>query len=186
MKHFYEDIQGWFSFAELYSERVRLANNGDIFVEVGAWKGRSTSYMAVEIANSNKLIPFYVVDTWAGSEEYAHKTDGELDSLYEVFQQNMLPVKDYYQPMQTTSVEASKLFPDNSLSFVFIDASHDYKNVYDDLTHWFPKVKPGGTIAGHDYMSYWPEVIKAVDNFFDNKAVALPEQRSWKFLKTLS
>ena len=28
---------------------------------------------------------------------------------------------------------------------------HDYKGVMEDLIHWWPKLKPGGMMAGHDY-----------------------------------
>ena len=40
------------------------------FVEIGSYKGRSSSYMAVEIVNSGKSITFDCVDTWKGSEEH--------------------------------------------------------------------------------------------------------------------
>ena len=40
------------------------------FVEIGSWKGRSASYMAVEIFNSRKNIKFDCVDTWCGSVEH--------------------------------------------------------------------------------------------------------------------
>src|SRR5690606_29697387 len=144
MEHFYENIQGWFSFADLYKEQVKNAKDGDSFVEVGAWKGRSTAYMAVEIVNSNKRIPFFVVDTWKGSEVGKHKDDPDIDRLYDVFYDNMEAVENYIQPMQMLSVDAARLFNDNTISFVFIDASHEYKDVLDDLRAWYPKVKPGG------------------------------------------
>lgn len=48
--------------------------------------------------------------------------------------------------------EAAQLLPDLSLDFVYIDARHDFESVYNDLLTWTPKVKPGGIIAGHDYI----------------------------------
>jgi len=36
--------------------------------------------------------------------------------------------------------------------FVYLDAMHDYRNVMDDLVAWTPLVKPGGILAGHDYL----------------------------------
>ena len=53
MKHFYQDIQGWFDFQNLYKDMVRKHNNAK-FVEVGAWKGKSTCFLAVEILNQKK------------------------------------------------------------------------------------------------------------------------------------
>jgi predicted O-methyltransferase YrrM len=63
MEHFYQQIEGWFDFQNLYSEMVERYPSGSHFVEIGAWFGCSTSYMAVEIANSDKLIWFDTIDT---------------------------------------------------------------------------------------------------------------------------
>jgi predicted O-methyltransferase YrrM len=49
------------------------------------------------------------------------------------------------------SVEAAKLFPDETLDFVYIDAGHDKKSVNEDLNAWYPKVRTGGLIIGDDY-----------------------------------
>lgn len=42
-------------------------------------------------------------------------------------------------------------FPKNYFDFIYIDARHDYKGVLQDLRHWWPKLKAGGIMAGHDY-----------------------------------
>ena len=55
--------------------------------------------------------------------------------------------------LQMYSTEAAKLIPDGSLDFAYIDARHDYCGVTDDLHSYWPKVRSGGIIAGHDYMS---------------------------------
>jgi len=77
-------------------------------------------------------------------------------------------------------VIASKLYTDNSIDFIYIDASHDYENVKNDLIHWYPKVKIGGVIAGHDY--YREEVKRAVDEFFKDKEFKTSEY-SWIYYK---
>jgi hypothetical protein len=40
---------------------------------------------------------------------------------------------------------------DDSLDFIFHDASHDYKSIKADIQVWYPKVKDNGWITGHDY-----------------------------------
>ncbi len=37
------------------------------------------------------------------------------------------------------------------LDFVYIDGGHSYTQVWKDLTTFYPLVKPGGLLAGHDY-----------------------------------
>jgi hypothetical protein len=50
------------------------------------------------------------------------------------------------------SKEASKLFNDESLDFVYIDANHTYEAVKEDLKCWYDKVRVGGVVMGHDYL----------------------------------
>jgi hypothetical protein len=49
------------------------------------------------------------------------------------------------------SVEAAKQFEDGYFDFVYIDADHTYDGITADLEAWYPKVRKGGMIAGHDY-----------------------------------
>lgn len=54
---------------------------------------------------------------------------------------------------QMSSVGAAKQFENNTLDFVYIDADHRYDVVVEDLRAWWPKVRPGGVFAGHDYLN---------------------------------
>ena len=65
-----------------------------------------------------------------------------------------------------TALAASD-FEDDSLDFVFIDADHTYEGVKKDIDAWYPKVKKGGLVSGHDID--WPDVKRAVDENFSNK-----------------
>ena len=178
MEHFYHNIHGFFDFQELYTRIVKELSDGSHFVEIGAFYGKSSAYMAVELANSCKKIKFDVIDTWRGSPE--HQIDGwdkqEMminDTAFDAFQQNMLPAKGYYNPIKLSSMEASKLYQDGSLDFVFIDADHSYDAVKTDVETWLPKIKKDGYIGGHDYTELWnapsPNGVKEyIDSKFPN------------------
>lgn len=174
LDHIYQQEQfgeDWFSYPNLYSDIVKQFPSGSKFVEVGSWKGKSSAYMAVEIANSEKEIEFFCIDTWEGGPD--HQGMEELSQLYETFLNNMKPVENYYSHLKTTSLEAVEKFEDNSLDFVFIDASHEYEDVKNDINAWLPKVKPGGILAGHDYYpegstDWFPGVKQAVNESLDN------------------
>jgi hypothetical protein len=43
-------------------------------------------------------------------------------------------------------------FPDNYFDMIYVDARHDYKGVLKDLRDWWPKLREGGIMAGHDYL----------------------------------
>lgn len=178
MKHFYESIPGWFDFDNIYQVMVQLADDGAHFVEVGSWKGKSAAYMCVEIANSNKKIKFDCVDIWTGAGaigEYDADKSVQDQTLYEEFNNNLLPVKSFYTPIKEWSDKAASQYADNSLDFVFIDAGHSYENAHADIQAWLPKVKTGGFLAGHDYGSA-PGVNRAVNELLTGFDV---DKNSW-------
>ena len=159
IEHFYQTVgEDWFTYPNLYASMVEHAENGQHFVEVGSWKGRSSVFMAVEIANSEKDIIFHCIDPWHVQHNILIQDDHEEDWLYNDFLSNIEPVKEYITPVRLSSVEAASLYEDESLDFVFIDAAHDYDSVKADITAWLPKVKIGGTIGGHDYE--WSEDVQ--------------------------
>jgi predicted O-methyltransferase YrrM len=153
---------------------VRAAPNPAHFVEIGSWKGRSAAFMAVEIANSGKRIRFDCVDTWLGSQEKKHLEDPSVKNgtLFDEFCRNTRPVKERINVVRLPSVEAAALYPDRSLDFIFIDAAHDYENVRADIGVWWPKLKPGGWMAGDDYRG--SGVKKAVDHMFSWNVESVP------------
>lgn len=172
MEHFFQQIQGWFSYHSIYTTAVNLYPSGSRFVEVGSWRGCSTAYLAVEIINSGKNIQVDCVDTWRGSpDEEIHQRDLSVinDTLYDEFLANMEPVRAIINPVRKTSMEAVKDYADDSLEFVLIDGSHAYADVHADITEWFKKIKVGGMIAGDDYA--WPGVKQAVDELLPNAEI---------------
>lgn len=188
---YWKKIQGYFDFQGLYSHFAFNHSSGSKFVEIGSWLGASTCYLATEILNRKKDITLYAVDTWEGSDEPDHikkiKSMGGPDALFDKFKNHMEAsgVSNVVKPLRMTSIEASKRFEDNSLDVVFIDASHRYGDVLNDIKHWYPKVKSnGGKIAGHDYVAgntvSEHGVVKAVHKFFQGKNLEISTGgRTW-------
>ena len=182
MEHYYRKIKGFFDFENIYRKAIKDFPSGSHFVEIGCWRGTSTCFMAVEIINSGKQITFDCVDLWDYSGEEYERDDlfPEKKKVYENFLTNIKPVKQVVRHHKMDSVEASKLFKDGSLDFIYIDASHSFVNVVFDLWAWYPKLRWGGLIAGHDYD--FPEVKAAVDGFFLKKKIETLT-RSWMYYK---
>ena len=59
------------------------------------------------------------------------------------------------------------MYEDNSLDFVFIDASHKYIDVKEDIINWLPKIRKGGILAGDDFS--WSGVRRALKELLPNK-----------------
>jgi hypothetical protein len=59
---------------------------------------------------------------------------------------------------------------DESLDFVYIDGNHSYEYVKNDIALYYPLVKAGGVIGGHDYVPYHdPGVFQAVNEFVQER-----------------
>jgi len=163
VNHFYESIEGWFNFREIYDAAIREAASPAIFVEVGSWHGRSAAYMAVEIANSGKQIGLYCVDSWHGSlQSPGTHSAGQNGATFTSFEQHLRlgGIWDLVRPIIQPSAVAATAFASESLDFVMIDGAHDYASTREDVRAWLPKLKVGGVIAGDD--ADWPGVLIAV------------------------
>jgi hypothetical protein len=82
------------------------------------------------------------------------------------------------------SLDAAPLFPDHSLDFVYIDASHSRPNVDNDINAWYNKVRPGGMLGGHDWGVQ--DVKDAVHQFAEENKLKLEEdkfQTDWFIIK---
>lgn len=86
----------------------------------------------------------------------------EHEGIYEEAQHN-LKSEPRCIMVKSSSVEAAKKVMDGSLDFVYIDADHSYKSCKEDLLAWFPKVRHGGIVAGHDYLNWTREEGAQVD-----------------------
>ena len=137
-------------------------------IEVGSWKGRSSVFLAVEIINSNKQIKFDCIDTWLGTINDAYLSVSikrENNKLFELFLNNIEPVKHVITPIKSSSLKASSLYRDESIDMIFLDADHSYEAATLDIEAWLPKVKKNGILAGHDYINHlYPGVKRAVDD----------------------
>ena len=68
------------------------------------------------------------------------------------------------------SDDASKMFRDHYFDFIYIDGDHSYEAVKRDIELYYPKVKIGGVLGGHDFCGSCPGVCKAVLEFVDKYA----------------
>lgn len=65
------------------------------------------------------------------------------------------------------SCEMARYVPDFSLDMVYLDGGHDYASVMADLVVWRDKVKIGGVIAGHDFLSTEYGVFNAANDYYN-------------------
>jgi len=132
-------------------------------VEVGSWKGATGGAIGQVVKeNDGKL---FCCDPWANET-----CDADHSDILETFKKNIseLELEDNVVIIREPSKEAYKHFENESLDIVFLDGLHMYPYIYLDIKNFYPKVKKGGIIAGHDlnvrYETLNDEQRKEVDD----------------------
>jgi predicted O-methyltransferase YrrM len=161
-------IEGWFSEDEgRWYARFARGLRGGTFVEVGSWKGRSTSFIGpICHANGTRLV---CVDHWNGSRDrLADRYAAALASedVEATFRANMRELGIVVDVLAESSAVAAARFAPGSIDRVFLDGSHDGASVAEDLVLWSARLRSDGLLAGHDYAeAKHPDLCAAVDAF---------------------
>lgn len=163
----------------------RVVSDDIVGVEVGVLRGRLSEYLLTKHLG----ITLHMVDWWQAFAEDDPVRSWSIAHQEPCAQQSAEQVEDNYHAARAVaarfgaravihrgkSVDVAAEFADASLDFVFIDADHRYEAVVADIAAWFPKVKPGGWVGGHDYGTpeLGGEVSRAVDEFIKRTGLVL-------------
>lgn len=146
-------------------------------VEVGVKQGEFSEHLLRHWQGAHLIS----VDPWLEDAADAYVDVANVpQALHESFFQEtvarLAPFGARSSIWRLTSLEASERIPRHALDFVYLDARHDYDAVLADLSAWFERVRPGGILAGHDYLDgHFPAgvfgVKSAVDAFFAERGL---------------
>lgn len=148
--------------------------------EVGVHHGGN----ATEILDSLKIKKLHLVDHYAAyeaPEAHIFVTQEKQDESKRIAFENLEKYGDVVEWHIKPSVEAAKDIEDKSLDFVYIDATHSYDALTEDLNAWYPKVKKSGLVAGHDWN--YDFVKRAVNDFADIYKHKVSDDGDWWFRK---
>lgn len=140
-------------------ELAAKENPKGVVVEIGVAGGHFTDQILATWPTCSKL---FAIDCW-GPFEGNHITDAEQEQRFKdvsaklASRTNVTVVRKY-------SHTAATAMRDESVDFIYIDADHSHAAALLDLRSWFPKLKKGGIMAGHDYYNGCG-VKSAVDEF---------------------
>ena len=117
--------------------------------KVGAEIGVFTGLFSEVLCRAGLKV--YSIDPWIIYPEFYGPFGNQerQEKYYEKTKKRLAPYDCVI--IRKTSMEAVKDFEDGSLDFVYIDGSHDFMHVTEDIWEWSKKVKKGGIISGHDY-----------------------------------
>jgi predicted O-methyltransferase YrrM len=150
-------------------------------VEIGSYCGSGTMILSDIFKNSQIMC----VDKWEKYVESCSTYDIdrqglELKEAEEIFDQRISKYPNIIKNKMWSS-EFVTTIEDESIDLVYIDGNHDYSFVKKDITYWFPKIKPGAIIGGHDYG--WDTVRSAIADTIGEEPYKIFIDGSWFFIK---
>ena len=204
IQNYTPDTHGWMddNFSNIITNIVnnRKREENITVIEVGSWKGKS----CITIADTLKKMGFtnisiIAVDTWLGSPEFwtwglhepifgkSLNLNNGYPNVFYTFTKNIkyFHHDDCVSPFPISSVQAAEILKYYKISadLIYIDASHEYAPVKEDINLYWDILKNGGTMIGDDYHPEWPGVIRAVNELSDKYGKAEVEGIVWKFNK---
>jgi hypothetical protein len=171
------DPAGWGGTSPAFSELI-AAHRPKFIIEVGSWKGSSAITMANLLAEQGNDGIILCIDTWLGAIEFwCNQADPErwqalrckhgypqvyYDFLANVchagHQERIVPF-----PIHSSSGAFWLLQYGIVADMIYIDASHEDEDVYQDMNDYYALVRSGGILFGDDWS--WPGVKSAVSRF---------------------
>lgn len=123
------------------------------YIEVGTCWGGFSKFL-IESTPCSMLFcvdPYRVFDRFEYFDALNLATQADLDFKYDMVKQQLSAISNNrIHMLRVTSLEGASFVRNESASFVYIDANHEYLHVKNDIMAWIPKVKPGGILAGDD------------------------------------
>lgn len=157
--------------AEACLKKLILKDTPLDYLEIGVLRAKNL----VELAKEYPLLQITGVDSYEAYEDTAHG----YFVTEQLSEYNKNIAKKAIQPYSNiklyceTSQYFSKQIPDKSFDIIFLDKSFSVDTTYLDILDFYPKVKSGGILCGHDAWTH--EVILGVNKAF--LELGLPEPK---------
>lgn len=140
---------------------------GQVVVEIGAYQGRSTCYLAIGSAEGNQ-VPVMSIDPWdtgtlpGPTRRGVRYLDAETEKAY---RRHIEACGVTYLVRQVKGLSQRVPLPTQPIGLLWVDGAHDYTSVVADIRRWCPLVVSGGYVVFDDYRTRHRGVDRAVRQF---------------------
>lgn len=131
------------------------------WLEIGSYRGES----ATIFLGFPQIVTLDCVDQWAAAAEI----------LRSKFPREIAAGRCRVRQMSSAAFARQA----GELDVVYIDGDHSYEAVRADIAAYSVKLSPGGFLAGHDYHSGYPGVMKAVEQLREHRPISVYADGSW-------
>lgn len=144
------DIYHLFYFAQ------KIPDDGT-YLEIGSGHGGSVLCAYHASQSSGSCVNFISIDPFISYAGRTWSKEKFLENTKEIPRLKLIDL---------TSDEAKDEIDDLSVNLLFVDGAHDKEQVMNDIRNYWPKIKVGGIMLGHDHRPMVPGVVHAVREYF--------------------
>ena len=170
-------------------ERLGVKGENLIGAEIGVYKGEHAESLLENLSIKKLYLidPYELYDEFKEGKRHYGVDQDSLKIAEEEARRRLENYSDRIVWVKKKSDEALENIPDK-LDFVYDDGNHQYEFVKQNIENYFPKIKIGGIIGGHDmYNGYSYEhngVVQAVIEFaFERHLQLYIELPDWWVVK---
>ena len=135
------------------SDIIKLCGKPVVGIELGVAEG----VFSQQVLQHQAVAEWYAVDMWAGDRGHGMAQFHSASKKIEPFPQATV--------IRSKFADVVDRFEDEYFDFVFFDAHLTEEQLFFELSAWYPKIKTGGLVIGHDW--HMPETSSAVFKFRD-------------------
>lgn len=160
---------------------------GQVVVELGSFKGRSTAHLALGSSKGNG-VQVHAFDPFEDADEVdpdyaataASIAQYREPSTREAFEKHMIETGagEFVTAHRATAVDGAKSWKGPKVGLLFVDALHDYDSVFNDLKAWLPKMAAEAVIVLHDTDDLRYQVNEAAEAAF-TRTPTLAKKWAW-------
>jgi len=146
----------------------KLLPSDSVIAEIGCAEG----YFSSDILRWPNCKTLYMVDYWGTIPTQFGDGASPKDWHDKNYSDAMMRVKfaiERVKVLRGISWDMASRVENESIDMVYLDACHSYDCVKKDLEAWYPKLKVGGFMAGHDYLNRAYGVFDAVRDFVNGR-----------------
>lgn len=148
---------------EALYELARNVLDGQSIVEIGAYKGKSTCYLA-EGSRDGAHVPVHSVDLWDTDGNPSGRHKFAAPETREAWREQVASqrLSSIAHPHQMAGHEYAAKYRGNPVGLLFIDGSHERDDVVRDFEAWREHLAPGAVVVFDDYTGRNTGVAEAV------------------------
>lgn len=133
----WKEITGWFNYRKIYDLFIKECKKNDIIIELGSLNGKSTCYLSSRAKMARKGIKIVSIEK-------------EISEKRKEFNLNTTKagVADIIYPISAVEEIAINNIKKESIFAIFIEENQTKESLLERIINWYPKISPGGVIAG--------------------------------------